>query len=40
MAQVIALLHSLLLLPSGGGFPEGFFMPVRPFTLFRVTVWK
>jgi hypothetical protein len=40
MAQVIAPLHSLLTLPSGGGFPGGFFMPMRPFTLFRVTVWK
>ena len=40
MAQFIALLHNRLPLPSGGGFPEGFFMPMRPFTLFRVTVWK
>jgi hypothetical protein len=27
MAQFIALLHSWLPLPSGGGFPEGFFVP-------------
>jgi len=40
MAQFIALLHMWLPLPSGGDFPEGFFMPMRPFTLFRVTVWK
>jgi hypothetical protein len=34
MAQVGALLHSLLPLPSGGGPLEGFFMPAR------VTQWK
>jgi len=34
MAQFIALLHNRLPLPSGGGFPEGFFMSAR------VTQWK
>ncbi len=28
MAQFIALLHNRLPLPSGGGFPEGFFVPI------------
>jgi len=27
MAQFIALPHNRLPLPSGGGLPEGFFMP-------------